>query len=69
MSSITTFKSDKLIGRSNYIEQKVNADLYLEITGFIPYIDSNKLKFNKLLYYKLIKFNNKNKETTYRFYS
>src|SRR5450432_972004 len=46
------FKGDSLIGKSNYIEWKTKADLYLEINGYIPYIDRSKEKPNKSLYFK-----------------
>ena len=51
MASIS-FKSDKLVGRSNYIEWLANAKLFLEINGFIPYIDGSETKPDKTLYYK-----------------
>ena len=46
------FKGDSLIGKSNYIEWKTKADLYLEINGYMPYIDGSKEKPNKSLYFK-----------------
>ena len=51
MASTTSFKGDKLIGKSNYIEWLINAKLYFEINGFMPYIDNSELKPNKELYY------------------
>src|SRR5665213_2288656 len=49
------FKGEPLVGKSNYIEWKTKADLYLEINGYMPYINGTKLKPNKALYYKSIK--------------
>jgi hypothetical protein len=54
MTSFLSFKGDKLIGRSNYIEWKNNADLFLEINGYISYIDGSESKSNKALYYDII---------------
>ena len=51
MNSTTSFKGDKLVGRSNIIEWLTNARLFLEINGFIPYIDESELRPNKSLYY------------------
>jgi hypothetical protein len=48
----STFKRDKLISKTNYIEWYNNASLFLEINGYIPYIDSTELSPNKALYYK-----------------
>jgi hypothetical protein len=50
-----TFKEDPLIGKSNYIKWKTKADLYLEINGYIPYIDGSKERPNKALYFKTTK--------------
>ena len=49
------FKGEPLIGKSNYIEWKTKADLYLEVNGYMPYINRAKPKPNKALYYKAIK--------------
>ena len=46
------FKGEPLVGKSNYIEWKTKADLYLEINGYMPYIDGSKNKPDKSLYYK-----------------
>ena len=51
MTSNTIFKGDKLVGRANYIEWLNNATLYLEINGFMPYIDGSEDRPNKSLYY------------------
>ena len=49
---MATFKGDKLIGKTNYIEWHKNASLYLEINGYMPYIDGTETSPNKALYYK-----------------
>ena len=49
------FKRDSLIGKSNYIEWKTKADLYLEINGYMLYINGSKERPNKALYFKIIK--------------
>jgi hypothetical protein len=49
---MATFKGDRLIGKTNYIEWVKNASLYLEINGYMPYIDGSELSPNKALYYK-----------------
>ena len=51
------FKGDSLIGKSNYIEWKIKADLYLEINSYILYINRSKERPNKALYFKTIKDN------------
>jgi len=48
----STFKGDKLIGKTNYIEWHNNASLFLEINGYMPYIDGTESSPNKALYYK-----------------
>ena len=53
MANLSSFKGDKLIGSSNYIEWKLNADLFLEINGYMPYIDGTETSPNKSLYYKV----------------
>ena len=45
------FKGNLLIGKSNYLEWLSEAKLYLEISGFMPYIDSSEIKPDKDLYY------------------
>ena len=52
MASGISFKGEKLVGRSNYIEWLTNATLFLEINGFMPYIDGSEVKPDKSLYYK-----------------
>ena len=47
-----TFKGNKLISKTNYIEQVKNTSLYLEINSYMPYIDSSESSPNKALYYK-----------------
>ena len=54
MSAISSFKGDKLVGSSNYIEWKTNADLFLEINSYMSYIDGTEASPNKTLYYKII---------------
>ena len=48
----TSFKGDKLVGKTNYIEWVKNASLFLEINGYMPYIDGSETSPNKALYYK-----------------
>jgi gag-polypeptide of LTR copia-type/GAG-pre-integrase domain len=47
----TTFRGEKLIGRSNFIEWQYNASIYLEVTGFMPFIDGTEKPPNKDNYY------------------
>ena len=64
MSNFTSFKGDKLIRSSNYIEQKINTDLFLEINGYMSYIDGTEASPNKSLYYKIeTSINKEGKET------
>ena len=49
---MATFKGDKLVGKTNYIEWRNNASLFLEINGYMPYIDSTETSPDKSLYYK-----------------
>lgn len=51
MATSITFKGEKLVGRSNYIEWLTNATLFFEINGFMPYIDGSEAEPNKALYY------------------
>jgi gag-polypeptide of LTR copia-type len=53
MTSFLSFKGDKLIRYSNYIEWKNNTDLFLKINNYISYIDGSKSKPNKALYYSI----------------
>ena len=50
MASIT-FKGEKLIGKSNYIEWLIDAKLFLEINGYMPYINKTEAVPDKALYY------------------
>ncbi len=50
-SSTLAFKRDQLIGRTNFIEQKKEAILFLEIGGYMPYINSSKTSLIKTYYY------------------
>jgi len=52
-TSISSFKGDKLVGSSNFIEWKTNADLFLEINGYMSYIDGTEAIPNRSLYYKI----------------
>jgi len=49
---MSSFKGQKLIGKSNYIEWLNEAKLYLEINGFMSYIDNTLPRPSKKLYYK-----------------
>ena len=49
------FKGESLIGKSNYIEWKIKGDLYLEINGYMLYVNGSKERPNKSLYFKTIK--------------
>ena len=40
------------MGKSNYIEWKTTADLYLEINGYMPYVNGTKEEPDKALYFK-----------------
>ncbi|TVY37808.1 hypothetical protein LCER1_G009317 [Lachnellula cervina] len=53
MAAITSYKGEALVGRSNYIEWLKEASLFLEVYGFMPYIDSieKNLLSIKSLYY------------------
>ena len=53
------YKGEPLVGKSNYIEWKTKADLYLEINGYMLYIKGTKIEPNKALYFK----KEKNEET------
>jgi hypothetical protein len=46
------FKGEPLVGKSNYIEWKTIADLYLEINGYMPYVNRTKEEPDKALYFK-----------------
>ena len=52
MANNTSFKGDLLIGKSNYIDWVKRASLFLEINGFMPYINNTEHIPDKLLYYK-----------------
>jgi hypothetical protein len=49
--SSTTFRGEKLVGRSNYIEWLPEAEIYLKVQGYMPYIKGTISKPNKSLYY------------------
>jgi len=42
MSSTLSFRGEKLIGHSNYLEWLNNAKLFLEVNGYIPYINETE---------------------------
>lgn len=42
MNYNNSFKGEKLVGRSNITEWFTNASLYLEINGYMPYIDGTE---------------------------
>jgi hypothetical protein len=64
MSNFSSFKGDKLVGISNYIEWKTNADLFLEINGYMLYIDGTEESPSKSLYYKIETSTNKEGKET-----
>ena len=64
MSNFLSFKGDKLVDISNYIEQKTNTNLFLEINGYILYINSTKESPSKSLYYKIETSTNKEGKET-----
>ncbi|EKD11952.1 hypothetical protein MBM_09882 [Drepanopeziza brunnea f. sp. 'multigermtubi' MB_m1] len=63
----SSFKGDKLIGKSNYQEWITPADFYLKINSYMLYIDGSKEKPNKELYYAKAK--NGEGAITWSFYS
>ena len=48
---MSSFRGQKLIGKSNYIEWLNEAKLYLEINGYMSYIEGTIPSPNKELYY------------------
>jgi hypothetical protein len=48
---MATFKGEPLVGRTNYIKWENNAKLFLEVNGFMPFIDGSEPKPDKSLYY------------------
>jgi len=48
----TSFKGDLLIGKTNYIEWLEKAELWLELSGYMTYINRKETAPNKDLYYK-----------------
>ncbi len=53
MSNFSSFKGNKLISSSNYIEWKTNTDLFLEINSYMSYINRTETTPNRQLYYKI----------------
>lgn len=51
MNYNNSFKGEKLVGRSNITEWFTNASLYLEINGYMPYIDGTEKPPLKSLYF------------------
>lgn len=37
--ALISYKGEELTGRSNYIKRLLNVKLFLEVNGFMPYID------------------------------
>jgi gag-polypeptide of LTR copia-type len=52
MANTISFKGDLLVGKSNYIDWVKRANLFLEINGFMPYIDNTEHAPDKSFYYK-----------------
>ena len=64
MSNFLSFKDNKLVNIFNYIKQKTNTNLFLEINSYILYINGTKESPSKSLYYKIeTSTNKKGKET------
>jgi len=53
-TSSLAFKGEKLTGKNNYLEWLPEAKLFLEVNGFMPFIDNTIKAPNKSLYYKTI---------------
>jgi hypothetical protein len=51
-TSSIAFKGEKLTGKNNYLEWLPEARLFLEVNGFMPFIDNTIKAPNKSLYYK-----------------
>jgi len=52
MANNISFKGDCLVSRSNYINWVKRASLFLEINGFMLYINGTESPPDKTLYYK-----------------
>jgi hypothetical protein len=53
MPNNSDYRGPKLIGRSNYIEWQKEANIFLEVGGYIPYIndsEANLLSYRSLYY-------------------
>ncbi|KAF7893958.1 hypothetical protein EAF00_007472 [Botryotinia globosa] len=50
MNSEISFIPEPLKGRSNYIEWKLRAEIYLELNGFMTYINGKRAPPNRALY-------------------
>ena len=62
MMNLSSFKGNKLISNFNDIKWKLNADLFLKINGYMPYINGTEISPNKSLYYKVEVTINKDKK-------
>jgi hypothetical protein len=53
MPNNSEYRGPKLVGRSNYIEWQKEASIYLEVGGYMPYIDgseANPMSYRSLYY-------------------
>ncbi len=50
-TSSLAFKGKKLTSKNNYLEQLLEAKLFLEVNRFMPFIDNSIKAPNKSLYY------------------
>jgi hypothetical protein len=57
MPNNSDYRGPKLIGRSNYIEWQKEASIFLEIEGYMPYIDGSEAN---LLNYRFLYYNDAN---------
>ncbi len=51
-TSSLVFRGEKLASKNNYLEQLLEAKLFLEVNRFMPFIDNSIKAPNKSLYYK-----------------
>ncbi len=51
-TSSLAFRGEKLASKNNYLEWLLEAKLFLEVNGFMPFIDNSIKAPNKSLYYK-----------------
>jgi len=68
----TSFKGSLLVGKSNYLEWLLDAKLFLEINGYMSYIDETETEPDKELYYNISNDNKadkpKSNELAVRYY-